>query len=108
MAENVTVTLTGATAHLVRSLYDESRRRGERETRGVRSVEAYIEDVLLPFAHKRKISEFQSHDKQAVGTTLRVALDKANSGKALNAEETKLVAVFFNTLKAQQEAAEKP
>jgi hypothetical protein len=92
-AKEITVTLSPATSYLIQRAFEESQKRGEKETRYLKSAEQYIE-VMLDFGYKRKQSEWQSRDKQAVGTMLREALDKLVNHKPLSAEESKLVKTF--------------
>ncbi len=87
---------------MVRSLFEQSRKREEKETRYIKSAEAYVE-VLLDYAYKRKISEFSSRDKQAVGKSLREALDQVNAGKPLTSEQTKLISAFRDAMAQETE-----
>jgi len=87
------VELGAATTHLVKSLFDEAVKRGEKDVRYVKTAEAYVE-VLLDFATHRKTNEFKNDDKREVGRVLREALDKTVNGKPLNEAETKLVKAF--------------
>jgi len=92
-AMELNVTLGAATTHLVESLYAEAQERGEKDVRYVKTADSYVE-VLLDYAIRRKSNEFKNDDKREVGRVLREALDKVVAGKALNTEETKLVAAF--------------
>ena len=91
--KEMTVTLGAATSSLVRSLFEESKVRAEKETRYTKTAETFVE-ILLDYAIRRKTNEYKNDDKREVGRVLREALDKVVNGKPLNAEETKLVAVF--------------
>jgi len=89
----LTVTLSAATAHLLTSTFEESKKRGEESTRYMKEPASFVE-YLLDFAVTRKASEWKSRDQYNVGKSLRLALDKLVNHKPLNAEETKLVAAF--------------
>lgn len=90
---SMTVTLGAATSSLVRSLFEESVKRAEKETRYTKTPETFVE-ILLDFAIRRKLNEFKNDDKREVGRVLREALDKVVNGKQLNSAETKLVSAF--------------
>lgn len=91
--KEITVTLSPATAHMVTAMYEESRKREEKESRYLKSAAAYVE-ALLDYAIQRKSSEWKSRDKQAVGKVLREALDKLVNDKPLSLNEATLVAQF--------------
>ena len=87
------VELSPASAHMVESMFEQSRKREEGDTRYMKEAASYVE-VLLDYAIKRKLSEWKSRDQQQVGKVLREALDKLVNGKPLTREEAKLVATF--------------
>jgi hypothetical protein len=100
MPENkdITLTLSPATAYLVRRSFQRSTELREKETLYMREAESYVE-FLINLGLRTKESYRKSSAKAAIGSTLREALDKFNNKQPLTTEETSLVKKFFAAAK---------